>query len=908
MESGSEIRHRLRFATTSERGVEEGHERLSVGRHGAAPPHQARGAVEMTPELAASPDTGAPTEARSTLMGLAQRKVGKIPPELLADHVLAIYADGDWHLMRAALEAILRRAAFARRDDLRVIRRPPGGAACGEYRTGPPRAGRPYRTRVDGAQPLRASCDCPDFQRASLGLCKHVLVVLDDLASKPRRWAKLLQGSTVTSGPRLAWDSIRPLHGEGDWLERVRLQPPGDARGKRSPAWRRVRQCFTAGADGELVAEVPARDDVRERAALLRALELFVRARARTSEPVDPALAARITDELHELARREHLLAARRDLGRALDRLARPLFPYQREGVERFLARGRLLLADDMGLGKTTQAAAAAQALFRAGLVRRGLLVVPAPLKTQWVSEWAALGDVPIKVVDGTPADRAACYARMKQGFLVANYEQVLRDVELMQRWKPELVVLDEAQRIKNWATRTAQVVKTLRTPYRLVLTGTPMENRLEELASIMDWVDSHALEPKWRLVPWHTQTGDGDRGIRGARHLDTLRARLAPALVRRRRTEVLDQLPPRSESSVPVPLTEGQREAHDELTQPIARLMQITERRPLSQEEFLRLMSLLTTQRVIANGLAQLDFVDVWPSLENKQPTERRLARLHSPKLLELREIVRALCIEQGRSVVIFSQWRRMLQLADWAVSDLLEEHGLRAVFFTGREGQRRRTANLVALHDDPATRILFASDAGGVGLNLQRAASACVNLELPWNPAVLEQRIGRIWRLGQTEPVQVYHLVSQDCIEARIAGIVGDKRQLFEGLFDGETDTVDFAGSGSFLQGVRAMIQTSAPRGPVDEDADETPPEAREQELVAAADESEDAATQPPLAAAEVGRLFAGLRVETTPGGGLRIEAEAEVASTLAALLDGLAAALRAGGAGGVGGERTD
>ena len=138
-------------------------------------------------------------------------------------------------------------------------------------------------------------------------------------------------------------------------------------------------------------------------------------------------------------------------------------------------------------------------------------------------------------------------------------------------------------------------------------------------------------------------------------------------------------------------------------------------------------------------------------------------LKGLSAPKLLELRQLVRQLVLDQGRKVVIFSQWRRMLHLAHWAVRDLLAEQGLRAGFFTGAEGQKRRTQNIVEFHDDPDFRILFASDAGGVGLNLQRAANCVINLELPWNPAVLEQRIGRIYRLGQKQPIDVYNLVAR-------------------------------------------------------------------------------------------------------------------------------------------------
>ena len=263
--------------------------------------------------------------------------------------------------------------------------------------------------------------------------------------------------------------------------------------------------------------------------------------------------------------------------------------------------------------------------------------------------------------------------------------------------------MLDEAQRIKNWATKTALSVKGLNPPYRLVLTGTPMENRIDELASIVEWVDDMALEPKWRLPALHAMRADGRREVIGVRNLDTIRERLQPCMVRRIRQEVLDQLPPRTDTRVPIEMTAAQIEEHDALIQPIAALMRIAEVRPLTQAEFLRLMSLLTTQRIISNGLAQLQFEDVWPTIRGCAPDESVLKGLSAPKLLELRQLVRQIVLDQGRKVVIFSQWRRMLHLAHWAVGDILAERSLRAGFFTGAERQRRRTQNIVEFHDDP-------------------------------------------------------------------------------------------------------------------------------------------------------------------------------------------------------------
>ena len=489
-----------------------------------------------------------------------------------------------------------------------------------------------------------------------------------------------------------------------------------------------------------------------------------------------------------------------------------------------------------------------------------------------------------------------------------------------MHAFEPEIAVLDEAQRIKNWATRTAAAVKTLKPRYRLVLTGTPMENRLEELASLLDFLDDPALEPKWRLAPWHSRHADGKREVVGAKELGTLRLRLSGCMLRRSRAEVLKQLPPRTDTQVAVEFTEAQRDEHDALKQPIAQLVRIAQQRPLTQGEFLRLMSLLTTQRVIANGLAQYQFESVWEGISRvRRPDDSLLRGLSSPKLLELRQIVAQVAVEQGRKIVVFSQWRRMLRLADWAIADLLADGGLRAAFFSGEERQRQRTRNLVDFHDDPNLRVLFATDAGGVGLNLQRAASACVNLELPWNPAVLEQRIGRIYRLGQKRPIDVWNLVTEASIEARIAGLVAGKRALFNGLFDGASEEVRFDRAASFLGQLAKIAEpataaSALPEPEADAAIDETqeadfegeidvadeiasaPAEGTSRAAAMATERDSSSKPEPAVSARQVETLFAGVKVRSTADGGVVIEAGQEAATALISIFQGMAGLLGA------------
>ena len=334
------------------------------------------------------------------------------------------------------------------------------------------------------------------------------------------------------------------------------------------------------------------------------------------------------------------------------------------------------------------------------------------------------------------------------------------------------------------------------------------MENRIDELASIVEWVDDMALEPKWRL----------DAPARGLRRrpprgLGRPQPRHAPrpargCMVRRVRQEVLDQLPPRTDVRVPIEMTEEQLEEHDALIQPIIALMARGEETaadpggvPPADEPADDAADHLQRPGAaqLRGGLAG----DPRPCA----PEESMIQGLSAPKLLELRQLVRQLVLDQGRKVVIFSQWRRMLTPGALGGGDLLAEKGCAPGSSPApkdRNGGRRTSSSSTTT---PAFRLLFASDAGGVGLNLQHAANCVINLELPWNPAVLEQRIGRIYRLGQKNPIDVYNLVCEEGIESRIAGLVGSKQAFFKGLFDGDSDAVQFDQSGSFMSRIEQI-----------------------------------------------------------------------------------------------------
>lgn len=832
-------------------------------------------------------------EAGRILTGLARGRFGRIAPERIARHVLQSQAGADWSVLKASFDALARRYGFAQRDALHVAERPADGMfgsyrTSGQARQARPAEGtsghtRPYETALYQVDPLIMSCGCPDFVRSSLGLCKHGLVVLELL--EQRGELQRAAQAAPARAPDLRWDYAQPLPGPFDRLLRLRCAVAAVSGGATKYFQNTKLAC-------EAIDSLPARAEV------LAQLERALSSAALRAEPAVHTLLA------EELTRVEQQRALQPQLQSALASLAqckRQLYPYQLEGVQRFLERGRLLLADDMGLGKTTQAIAASHALVSAGCVTRVLLIVPTPLKSQWKREWDSTTDVPLALVEGSPKERKRLYRTTRRGALVLGYEQLLRDLEHVQSFAPELVVLDEAQRIKNWATKSAAYVKSLAPAYRLVLTGTPMENRFDELASIMDFVDDLALEPKWRLVPYHTVTQPGDKVdkvVAGARNLDVLRTRLSSAMLRRTRSSVLSQLPERTDTRIPVEMTEVQRAAHDELRQPIAELSARAERRALGGGELMRLMQLLTTQRMICNGMAQLRFDTEWPRCESAKPTPALLDSLFAPKLSVLRGLIEQVVIEQRRKVVVFSQWRKLLCFAEWAVRDVLAESGMRALFFTGAETLRAREQAIVDFHEDATASVLFSSDAGATGLNLQRAASCCINLELPWNPAVLEQRIARVHRLGQTQPIDVYNLVTEDGIEGRIAKLLEQKQALFSSLFDGTSDQVAFEGQTGFVESMKQLLEPM-PAGFVSAAGADPEGDAGELALtpLAAADDSAPAPSPSvPSASAEPPSLEAlGIGVTRKKNGRLQLDVPEALSSRVDEWLPLLAERLR-------------
>jgi SNF2 family DNA or RNA helicase len=418
------------------------------------------------------------------------------------------------------------------------------------------------------------------------------------------------------------------------------------------------------------------------------------------------------------------------------------LMPFQVQGVRLLFERDRLLLADEMGLGKTIQSLAALRLLALRGEVGSCLVVTPAAVLAQWRDQfesWAP--ELRLVSVRGGPAERDARWRTPAHAHLV-SYETLRADLALALARVWDLVIIDEAQRIKTAEAEVATAVKRLRRRRAWALTGTPLENRLGDVVSILEFVRPW-LEDE---VPPDVEPGP------------SLRTRLAEVQLRRRKVEVLRELPPKVESELLLPMPPQQRAVYERA----------------EREGLVQLRSMGPSLR-IANVL---ELIVRLKQLCNFEPATGVSAKMRD---LEQRlELLR----ESGQRALVFSQFTDDVYGVD-AIARQLAAH--EPLTLTGRMGLGQREQVIQRFHDDARHLVLVLSlRAGGVGLNLQDA-SYVFHFDRWWNPAVEDQASDRSHRLGQRQPVNVYAYALEGSVEERILEVLREKRLLFEEIVEG-------------------------------------------------------------------------------------------------------------------------
>jgi SNF2 family DNA or RNA helicase len=630
-------------------------------------------------------------------------------------------------------------------------------------------SGKSYRVALRGLEAGLSYCSCPDFRTNTLGTCKHILHLLKKVKKRftPRQLHQPYRRKHLAVALRYGEDvSLRLLAPERLDEESARIVRPLQDRP---------------------IEDVP---DLLKRLEKLQKLGQDVTVYPDAEEYIQQQL---IQDRLREKTAEIRSNPARHPLRETL--LKVPLLAYQLDGIAFAAGAGRVVLADDMGLGKTIQGVGVAEFLAREADIKKVLIVCPASLKSQWRNEIRRFGNRDVQLVSGPAAQRAGQYAN-PCFFTVCNYEQVLRDILDIETVKWDLIILDEGQRIKNWASKTSAVIKGLKSRFALVLSGTPMENRLDELYSVVQFIDARRLGPGFRFFNKHRVVDEKGR-VLGYKNLGELREALAPILLRRTRDSVKLELPPRTTEIVRIPPTEEQRMIHAGHMQVVAAIVR---KKFINEMDLLRLRKSLLMCRMAANSTY----------LVNKEEPA------YSTKLEHLDDLFDELFEEEDRKVVLFSEWTTMLDL----IEKKLEKSRLNFVRLDGSVPQKQRQELVEKFQTDPTCVVFITTNAGSTGLNLQKA-NTVINVDLPWNPAVLEQRIARAHRMGQMQPVQVYVLVTEETIEENLLATIAAKRDLALAALDAESevDQVDLPSGMDELKSRLEILLGAKPDAPVDE-----------------------------------------------------------------------------------------
>ena len=625
-----------------------------------------------------------------------------------------------------------------------------------------------YRIEFRSADANVNTCSCPDFVKNFLGTCKHIEKLKMQLGS-------------VGAEPETA----------EIYLDRAEYRPALRLPRRTTPALRRFLERFFDGAG-----------NVREPLAMT--LPLFLR--EFKNVPVRLLSRIRVSEEIRgysrKLEERDRMEKMRQTYERQLHAsqgrlpfLRCALYDYQVAGMLHLAFRGRAILADEMGLGKTVQAVAAAAVMRECLGIRRVLVVAPASLKTEWEEQIRKFTELEAEAVFGGRTGRLEVYRHSRAFFLLVNYEQVMRDhAELSSLFQPDLIILDEAQRIKNWKTKTAQTLKRMESPYVFVLTGTPLENRIDDIYSLTEMVEPTIFGSLFRFNRRFLEF-DADGKVSGMKNLHELHEKLRPIMLRRRKDEINENLPERIDRNYFVEMTPEQKNRYGEYETTVSRLCAAARKRPLTEKEFERLQLSMGAMRMHCDSCYIMD-----PKISE------------SPKIEELKLLLAEFRENAPeRKILIFSEWVRMLEL----VAAELDEMKLGYAMHVGSVPQKKRREEINRFKADPGCVAFLSSDSGGVGLNLQ-AASIVINLDLPWNPAKLEQRIARAWRKMQKHSVQVVNLVAENTIEHKMLGSLRFKQGLSDLVLDDRGDAADFEradAKSAFLVRLNELMDANLP-----------------------------------------------------------------------------------------------
>jgi len=464
------------------------------------------------------------------------------------------------------------------------------------------------------------------------------------------------------------------------------------------------------------------------------------------------------------------------------------LYEYQQEAVAHLLGVKRGVLALATGQGKTCCSITTYQILKNHLGKSSWLVVCPTSLKVQWKNEIKRFTGLDSFVVNGTKElEKYLALPNPQQTcpILIANYEIIARNIPTFSKFNFDVMVLDEVQKIRNNETKVWEGIANLNSEYLFALSATLLENRISDIYSIMNIIQPDFFKPKWKFDFNFTNLVGKTLISTGNKNIGLLNKKIQPFIYKASKDVFAKiKLPNVHFETVYTSLTQEQSDLESQCRHEAAKIMQAAMSRQLTFAEKAILQALLLKARQVSNAM----------QLVNKNSSSV------SAKLDKIEEMVKDICITKKEKLVIFSEWTGMLNLINDRV---LKPLGLDCVLYHGQIPAAKRPELVNKFVNDATKMIFMSTDAGGVGVDgLQHAAHYMIHCELPWNPAKLDQRNGRLHRMLQKHEVYITHIVSAAGIEQGIEDTLSSKRDMRERIIAREDEAINFDGTDESVQ----------------------------------------------------------------------------------------------------------
>lgn len=438
----------------------------------------------------------------------------------------------------------------------------------------------------------------------------------------------------------------------------------------------------------------------------------------------------------------------------ALEKTTLPLYNFQKIGTGFLSVTKSSLLADEPGLGKTMQVLATTII----GDAKKVLVICPSTLKLSWqdeINKW--LKNKKITIITGEKKNRIKQWTE-ESDYHIMNYELLLRDIEEIKKIDWDYVIADEATRISNPKAKQSKLIKTIPAKHRIALTGTPLNNAIQDIWNILDFCQPNILGSYWQFT---TKYCEKDRfgGIVSYKNLNELKVHIADNMLRRKKKEVLQELPDRLYETIYVEFDEEEKKIYEAVKEEI-----LTE---LKEYEINKVLS----DKYLSNALVKM--------VRLKQITgslELVSQHVFSSKTNALKELLEDI-MHNGSKALVFTQFSVM---ADILIRELSK---YKPLLISGKVSNEERKTNVDKFQENDENQILVSTEAGGFGLNLQRA-NYVIHYDLPWSISKMEQREGRAHRIGQKSNLTVFRLIVQNTVDEYVLKVLHKKQKMSDDI----------------------------------------------------------------------------------------------------------------------------